>query len=74
MTRTLATLLNLSVDLSDLRTTSDEWEKKLDETVAEREELAEQVHKLEEEYDSEHFDTQMGDLKDWLEQKGVRLD
>jgi hypothetical protein len=32
------------------------------------------VHKMEAEYDSELFETQMGDLKEWLEQKGIRLD
>ena len=25
-------------------------------------------------YDHEVFDSQMGDLKDWLEQQGIRLD
>jgi len=29
---------------------------------------------LEENYDNEVFDTEMGELKKWLEQKGVRLD
>ena len=32
------------------------------------------IQKLEEDYDSDIFDTEMGDLKDWLEQQGIRLD
>lgn len=36
--------------------------------------LAERIQKLEEDYDNEVFDTQMTDLKDWLEQQGIRLD
>jgi hypothetical protein len=29
---------------------------------------------MEEDYDNEMFDTQMGDLKEWLEKQGIRLD
>ena len=39
-----------------------------------RPELAEKIGKLETEYHSEVFDTQMGDLRDWLEGQGIRLD
>ena len=74
VTRSVAGMLGLQVNLDDLRADSDEWEKRVDEQLAERPELAEHIHKLEADYDSEVFDTQMGDLKDWLQQRGIRLD
>ena len=49
-------------------------EKRLDELVAKRPELAELIRKLEGDYDSEIFDTQMGELKVWLQRQGIRLD
>jgi hypothetical protein len=57
-----------------LRQISDEYEKRLNEVVREQPELAENIIKLEENYDNDIFDHEMGDLKNWLEQKGVRLD
>ena len=36
--------------------------------------LAESVRQLEEIYDNEVFDSEMGDLKTWLRQRGVRPD
>jgi len=36
--------------------------------------LAANIQKLEEDYDNEIFNNDMGDLKDWLQQQGVRLD
>lgn len=72
--RTLASVLDLSVDLEGLRAQSDEWEKRVSEIVDEQDDLAEHIRRLEEDYDNEVFDTQMGDLKDWLQQRGIRLD
>ena len=74
MLRRVSGMLGLSLDLDDLRTVSDAFEKKLDEVVAEKSELAQLIKKLEGDYDSEVFDTQMDDLKVWLEQRGIRLD
>ena len=73
-TRRLAAILGLQLDFEELRTVGEAFETKLTEMVAEREELAELVGKLESDYDNEVFDTQMGDLKDWLEEQGIRLD
>ena len=70
----LAALLNLEINLDPLRRIGDELEKKLDKAVAEQEELAEHIVMLEENYDKEVFDVDMGDLKDWLENRGIRLD
>jgi len=67
-------MLELDVDLGDLTAISDEFEKKLGDVVQEQPELESNIHKLEEDYDSEIFNNEMGELKDWLEQKGIRVD
>jgi len=74
VSRRLAGILGLQIGLDKQRALSDAFEKKLNEIVQEKEELAKLIHKLEEDYDNEVFDTQMGDLKEWLEQQGIRLD
>ncbi len=72
--RKLAAILDLSLNFDKLRKTSDRWERKLSKAVAKKEELLEHIQKLEEDYDHEVFDTQMGDLKDFLKKQGVRVD
>lgn len=72
--RKLGGLLGMEINVDDLRIISDELEKKLDKVVEDKDELAEHIKKLEENYDKEVFDTEMGDLKDWLEEQGIRLD
>ncbi len=72
--RQLGAILNLPLNLDDLRVLGDRLEEKLDQVVQEHPELQERIRKLEEDYDNEVFDTQMGDLKDWLERRGIRLD
>jgi len=74
VTRRLAGILGLQIELDDLRNSSDEFEKKLSEVVQEQPELAGSIHKLEEDYDNEIFDSEMVELKKWLQQKGIRLD
>jgi proteasome assembly chaperone (PAC2) family protein len=74
VTRRLAGILGLEMEFDDLRSISDEFEKKLSDVVQEQPELAENIHKLEEDYDNEIFDNEMGDLKKWLQQQGIRLD
>jgi proteasome assembly chaperone (PAC2) family protein len=71
--RRIAGILGVHVELDDLQTAADEFEKKLTEAVQEEPELAENVVKLEQDYDNEIF-SEMGDLKHWLHQKGIRLD
>jgi proteasome assembly chaperone (PAC2) family protein len=53
VTRRLAALLSQPVDLESLRKASDEWELHVTEAVEKDTELAETVHKLEEQYDNE---------------------
>jgi proteasome assembly chaperone (PAC2) family protein len=73
VTRRMAGILGAHIDLDDLQMTADEFEKKLTELVQEQPELAENVQKIEQDYDNEIF-SEMGDLKHWLHQKGIRLD
>jgi hypothetical protein len=42
--------------------------------VQQQPELAGNIRKLEEDYDNEIFDSEMGELKSWLEQQGIRVD
>ena len=74
VTRRIAGMLELEMDFSDLTTISDEFENKLGDVVQEQPELESNIHKLEEDYDNEIFNNEMGDLKKWLEQQGIRVD
>lgn len=73
-TRFVSRLLDLQVNLDYLREMGDEFEKKLTDIVNGQPELAKKVSELEGDYDNQVFDTQMGDLKEWLQEKGIRLD
>ncbi len=73
VTRRVAGMLGVHVDLEDLQASADDFEKRLTEVVQEEPELAENVVKLEQDYDNEIF-SEMGELKHWLHQKGIRLD
>ena len=74
VTRRLVGMLDIQVKFDDLRLVSDEFEKKLSDIVQEQPELEINIQKLEEDYDNEIFNNEMGDLKQWLEQKGIRVD
>lgn len=74
VTRRLAGMLDLDVELGDLTAISDDFERKLGDVVQEQPELESNIHKLEEDYDSEIFNNEMGELRDWLEQQGIRVD
>jgi len=74
VTRRVAGMLGIHIDLDDLRELSDEFERRLTEVVQEQPELAGSIRKLEEDYDNEIFNSEMGDLKKWLLEKGIRLD
>src|SRR5688500_7655987 len=53
VTRRLAAIMELPVDLAKLREASTEWEMQVSEVVAKDDDLAKTVRKLEEEYDNE---------------------
>ena len=72
--RKLSAITATTINMGDLRVLGDELESRITELVEKRPELAEQIRKLEEDYDNDIFDTQMGDLKIWLEEKGIRLE
>lgn len=72
--RRLAAILDLKVDLDPLRSISDAWEKRVNRALESQQDLTEYIRKLEADYDNEVFDTQMDDLKEWLQQRGIRLD
>jgi len=72
--RFLAAVLNLTVPLGRLRELSAVWEDKVNEVLERKPELVAHIRKLEEDYDNEVFDTQMGELKEWLERQGIRVD
>ncbi len=74
VTRRIAGMLELEMEFSDLTTISEEFENKLHDVVQEQPELESNIHKLEEDYDNEIFNNEMGDLKTWLEQQGIRVD
>jgi proteasome assembly chaperone (PAC2) family protein len=74
VTRRLAGMLDVEIDLSDLTAVSEEFERKLGEAVQEQPELAGNIRKLEEDYDNEIFNNELTDLKTWLEQQGIRVD
>ncbi|MHC4445067.1 MAG: proteasome assembly chaperone family protein [Planctomycetota bacterium] len=70
----LSALLGLNVNFDELRAMGDTWEQRLNEVLEEKTDLAELINKLEQDYDNEVFDTQMGDLKEWLQRQGIRVD
>ena len=74
VTRRLAGMLDLDLDFDDMQAVSEEFERKLNEVVQEQPELANNISKLEEDYDNEIFNNEMGELRHWLEQKGIRVD
>lgn len=74
VTRRLAGMLDLKVDFDDMRAITEDFERKLTELVQQQPELAENIVKLEEDYDNEIFNNEMGELRRWLQQKGIRLD
>jgi proteasome assembly chaperone (PAC2) family protein len=62
VTRRLAKILKLPLDLASLRTASTEWELQVSSAVEKDEQLTEQVHKLEEQYDNELLELDEEDL------------
>ena len=53
ISKRLARMLNLSIDLSDLREAGFEWESRVSKAVEKDEELGETIRKMEEAYDNE---------------------
>jgi chaperonin cofactor prefoldin len=66
--------MGLHLVCDDLRALGEEYEKRVSELVGQQPDLAERVEQLEESYDNEVFDTELGELKSWLHRRGIRLD
>ena len=74
VTGRLSGMLELKADLDDLKAVTAEFEKKLDELVQQQPDLATNITQLEEDYENDIFKNEMGEIKKWLEQQGIRLD
>ena len=74
MTRRLIGMLDLTLNIDDLKRTTEVFEQKLNELVSQQPDLAGNISRLEEDYDNDIFDNELGELKTWLEQQGIRLD
>ena len=74
ITRRLAGILRVDLDMDILAAQGEAFEQKLESAIAEQPELAGSIQKLEEDYDNDIFNNELGDLKDWLEQQGIQLD
>ena len=72
--KSIAAILGIHVEVDELQDAGDKFEKKLDKVIERQPELAKSIKKLEADYDNEVFDTEMGDLKDWLERQGIEVD
>ncbi len=74
MLRRVAGMMDLKIDLNQAKHLTNEFELKLNELVEQQPDLASNITRLEEDYDNDIFDNEMGELKNWLEQQGIRLD
>lgn len=72
--RILGKLLNLPIRTTELQEASKAFDRKIHGLMETQPDLKEKVKELEKQHDQEAFDTEMGDLKAWLEEKGLRLD
>jgi proteasome assembly chaperone (PAC2) family protein len=72
--RCISGILGLQLDCEDLRILGDEFEKRVTELVSKEPELSDRVQQIEEIYDNEVFNSELGELKLWLQRRGVRLD
>jgi proteasome assembly chaperone (PAC2) family protein len=74
MVKLICGLLLIHLDHDELRAMGDDLEKKLDKALSKHPELEERIRELEDSYDKEIFDDRLGDMKQWLAERGIRLD
>ncbi|NLH18399.1 MAG: PAC2 family protein [Phycisphaerae bacterium] len=72
--RCISGIVGLHVEVTDLRELGDEFEKKVNEVLQSQPDLLDKIQKLETDYDDQVFNTDLGDLRDWLKQQGIRLE
>ncbi|HOZ47210.1 MAG TPA: PAC2 family protein [Candidatus Hydrogenedentes bacterium] len=69
----LSQILGLSIDIQDLTTMSHAFIERLNETVAQRPDLAQQIRKIEQGYDHEKPHDHDEGLRDWFEKQGFEF-
>jgi proteasome assembly chaperone (PAC2) family protein len=74
ITQRLTGMLDLDINLDDLKLVTEDFEKKLTDLVQQQPDLAGNICRLEEDYDNDIFNNEMSEIKEWLEQQGIRLD
>jgi predicted ATP-grasp superfamily ATP-dependent carboligase len=74
MTRCIASLCKLKLDLEVMKSASAEFVRKLSELVKNQPDLYEKILDLETEFDRNAFNREMGDLKKWLSLQGIRVE
>jgi hypothetical protein len=67
-------MLGIQLDHEDLKLLADQFERKVSDVIGQQPELADHIKKLEQDYDNEVFDNEMSDMKDFLKEKGIRVD
>lgn len=66
-------MIGLAADVSDLTRITQDFEEGVQQLVETRPELAELIHKLENEYDKELSHEQQDEIRDWFEKQNLRL-
>lgn len=69
--RTLSEALDLTVDVSPLSMRADSFEKKLNDMVEQRDDLAAVVRRMEAEYDRVATDDHLDELGEWFRKQGI---
>ncbi len=70
LTEKLIKLLDLNIDTSDLTRKNLVFEKKINQLLETQPQLAEEIKKMEENYDQEFFEDK-GGFEEWLKRKGI---
>ena len=74
MTKIICGLLVIHLDRAELVKMGDELESKLNAAILKHPDLQERITQLEDSFDREIFDDRMGDMKQWLTERGIILD
>ncbi|MFP4501150.1 MAG: PAC2 family protein [Candidatus Hydrogenedentota bacterium] len=74
VSKKLAAMLGASIDMRDLAPLRKEFEHRLDDLVAEQEELRDLVQKMEKDYDEERREEILTDVQSWFEKQDIQFD
>ena len=70
----LAAMLDVSIDMDEIRYMRKRFEERIGQVVDGRPDLAELLRKVEQDYDGEDSEARMDELRDWFEKQDFRLD